>query len=201
MKKFDKSGVCHDLSSIELVHDNPGDTQPNPPTVFVPSKVSPSFFLGPKKVSSNDIIFLIGGCFISIPNKVIDVLEKSTSGVCIVSDPVPRPYVDNITFFGPSFNTINHIPKTVESLSPLPLPVSNQTTLLPSASDRSNVNIRKKTRSCIPKVPPGATKGGLAPFGELALVFLEHDRSHTTVLPNSLEPNPDRISFPTLRES
>jgi hypothetical protein len=102
---------------------------------------------------------------------------------------------------GPSFDTINHFPKNVESLSPLPLPVSNQTTLLPSASNRSNVTIRKKTISRIPKVPPGATEGGLAPFGELSPIILVHDRSQTEVIPLSLEPYPDRISILALRAS
>jgi hypothetical protein len=64
----------------------PGDTQPNPPTVFVTSEVSPSIFLGPEKVSTIDRSLLIGGCSISNPTtKDTDVLENSTGGVLFSS--------------------------------------------------------------------------------------------------------------------
>jgi hypothetical protein len=145
---------------------------------------------------------LIGGIATSNPTtKDTDVLENSTGGVLSVPDHIPSLDVVRCPFFGPPFDTHNRIPKIAQTLSPMPLSISNITTLLPPATDHSNVTIRKKAIPCNPKIPLGATEGGLAQFSELSLVLLDLDCTQKTIFPDSLDLIPNKVSLPTLRES
>jgi hypothetical protein len=89
----------------------------------------------------------------------------------------------------------------VVSLSPKHLPIFTQSTLLSSASLRSNVTVQKKTKAHIPKVPPGATEGGLASFSDLEPLLLATDHPNTISLPGSSSIGLVLTPSPVLRAS
>jgi hypothetical protein len=110
-------------------------------------------------------------------------------------DPANPPLTD------PTDSPSDNFPSSVISLSPKPLPIYNQSTLLPSVSLHSNVTIRRKPRARLLKSPLVATEGGLASFGDLDPFLLDADHPQTPSLHGSLVNGHVLTSSSTLRAS
>jgi hypothetical protein len=89
-----------------------------------------------------------------VPLSILDPEGNLPSETCLLkvvyaSDDPPHKIssLGSLTPDDPIVTTPSHFPKVVDSLDPKPLLVYNLSTLLPSATLRSNVTIRKKTRA------------------------------------------------------
>jgi len=82
--------------------------------------------------------------------------------------------------FDPTYYAPDSFHPSMAALNSKQLPICNQTNLLPSASLRSNITVRKKSKACLPKVPPGSTEGGIASLNILSPC--NHEANHSQFL-------------------
>jgi hypothetical protein len=207
MKKFEDSGDRPSLKSKDLdcvkhsccallgIHNL------SLPQILFRLVEIPTRHLGTDKLTSKGLGMSLGGCSSSLPpSEVTEVPKVPIGGVCLDSDcPVFTSDGDRCPKVCLLNDSLNLISKVAETLSPMLLSISNLSTKPPPSTDRSNVTIRKKARPHNPKKPLGATEGGLAHFRALSPVVLDPDCSLEPVLPDSLNPIPDRVPLPTLR--
>jgi hypothetical protein len=173
------------------------------PTDFISTVDIPTRHMGYDRMSSNGLGMSRDRCSGSLhPYEVTEVPKVPIGGDCLDSDCPDFPTGgDRCPKYFSLNGSLKFQSKVVEAFSPTLLSISNLTTKPSPSTYRSNVTIRKKARPCNPKKPPGAIEGGLTHFGALSLVVLEPDCSLEPVLPNSLNPIPDRVPFLALRES
>jgi hypothetical protein len=191
MKKFDNSVVSLDLRPFGLDQDSPGDTHPNPPPDGAPLDATTHCLMDPEEDHTKDSSLILDGNPRTHSYPVSGAVDFHTK----------EKDANNLTLVGHTINPPNHFPRSIESLSPKPLPVTNHSTLLPSASLRSNVTIQKNSRARLIKAPPRAIEGGLASFSELSPNILDLDCSQPSILPVSMEFNHVLTSTSALRAS
>jgi hypothetical protein len=209
MKKFEEPGVWSGLGTkgvgpVNSPGCSPGDTQPIPSPGGNSVDDVPTKLEGLRKPFSNDIVQPCSED-VGLPSPSVDsVVPSEPIGVrCAISEcpvyPTGGESCTNDSFFN---SPLNLQTKTIKTLSPTLLSISNNSHKILTAPDHSNVTIRKK--NLVPvflKKKPGATAGGLAHFGEFPSGNLEPDNSFQTIRPASLNPLSDRSSRPTLRAS
>jgi len=124
MKKNDNLVVSLDLQPFGLDQDSPRDMHPNPPPGVAPLDATTHCLMGPKEDHTKDSILILDGNPRTHSYPVSGAMDFHTK----------EKDADNLTLVGHTINPPNHFPRFIESLSPKSLPVTNHSTLLPSAS-------------------------------------------------------------------